>query len=119
MTVRPFLLAVAIAATTVTTQEISAQTAANPPLNAPAPALPVPQPGMVVLSSDGKRVGTVESFDGTQDGRIAVVNVATSGFLGFGTRLVAIPEGKFRMVGTVVRVTFTADEVSKLPHQGP
>ena len=118
MTVRPFLLAVPIAATTVTTQEISAQTAANPPLNAPAPALPVPQPGMVVLSSDGKRVGTVESFDGTQDGR-KVVNVATSGFLGFGTRLVAIPEGKFRMAGTVVRVTFTADEVSKLPHQGP
>ena len=59
MTVRPFLLAVAIAATTVTTQEISAQTAANlPSSNAPAPALPVPQPGMVVLSSDGKRAGT-------------------------------------------------------------
>jgi hypothetical protein len=118
MTMRPFLLAVAIAAATVTTLgETSAQTSTNPLLHAPAPAAPVPQPGMAVLSSDGKSVGTVESIDGTQDGRITAVNVATSRFLGFGTRLFAIPEGKFSMQGTVVRVAFTADEVSRLPPQ--
>jgi hypothetical protein len=63
------------------------------------------------------RVNSDNSSDMAFGRRIS--NVATSGFLGFGTRLVAVPEGKFRMAGTVVRVTFTADEVSKLPHQGP
>jgi hypothetical protein len=116
MTVRPLLLAIAIAIGPP--QPVSAQSA-TPPLHASTPAVPVPQPGMAVLSSDDRSVGTVETVDGTQDGKITAINVIASRFLGFGTRLISIPEGKFSMAGTVVRVAFTADEVSQLPHQGP
>jgi hypothetical protein len=74
---------------------------------------------MAVFSSDGQNVGTVESIDATQDGRITAVNIAAGGFLGLGRKLVAIPEGRFGLVGTVVRASLTADEIGKLPHQGP
>ena len=91
----------------------------TPPATEPVPTATAPQPGMVVVSSDGQKIGTVESIDGTQDGKLTALHVASGGFLGFGARLVTIPEGRFAVVGDMVRVEMTADEVSKLPHQGP
>jgi hypothetical protein len=40
--------------------------------------------GLAVVSSDGKRVGTVDSIDGEPDGRITAINFTTGGFLGLG-----------------------------------
>jgi PRC-barrel domain protein len=116
MNFRPLLFAVVIAGASLA---VSAGRAAEPPISAAGPAIRAPQPGMAVFSSDGQNVGTVESIDATQDGRITAVNIAAGGFLGLGRKLVAIPEGRFGLVGTVVRASLTADEIGKLPHQGP
>jgi hypothetical protein len=78
-----------------------------------------PQPGMMVLSADGEPVGTVESVDAIQDGRVTAVNVISDRFLGFGARLVAIPEGKFSVVNGIVRVEMTLAEIQRMPNQGP
>ena len=78
-----------------------------------------PQPGMLVLTADGETIGTVESIDAEQDGRVTAVNVTSGNFLGLGTRLVAIPEGKFSVVSDTVRVESTLAEVERMPHQGP
>jgi hypothetical protein len=51
--------------------------------------------GLAVFSSDGSKVGTVDSVDGQPDGKITATNIKVGGFLGFGTKVVAIPEGKF------------------------
>jgi hypothetical protein len=71
--------------------------------------------GLVVLSSDGGKIGTIESVDGETDGRISAINVLTGSFLGVSTRVVAIPEGKFTRNGESVQVSMTAEEVAKLP----
>jgi len=111
----------------------SAQTTVPPPPNA-APsarqAVEVPKPGaatkpadpaqhpllgLAVFSSDGNKVGAVESIDAQPDGKITAINVKIGGFLGFGARVVAVPDGKFERVGTVVRVGLTAEEIGKLP----
>ena len=72
---------------------------------------------MSVFSSDNTKVGTVETVDGTPDGRITAVNVTTGGFLGFGVKVVPIPEGKFALVGQIIRVEMTEDEIRRLPHR--
>lgn len=71
--------------------------------------------GLVVFASDGTKVGTVDSVDGEPDGRLTAINVRTDGFLGLGTRVVAVPEGKFQRTGGSVHVALTAEELSKLP----
>jgi hypothetical protein len=71
--------------------------------------------GLPVFSSDGNKLGIVDSIDGQPDGKVTAINIRTGGFLGFGTKLVAIPEGKFQRAGDFVQVGMTADEVSKLP----
>lgn len=74
-----------------------------------------PMIGLAVFASDGTKVGTIDSVDGEPDGRITAINVRTGGFLGFGTKLVAVPEGKFQRTGSRVHVALTAEELSKLP----
>jgi PRC-barrel domain protein len=71
--------------------------------------------GLPVFSSDGYKLGIVDSIDGQPDGKVAAINIRTGGFLGFGTKLVAIPEGKFQIAGVFVQIDLTAEEVSKLP----
>ena len=78
-----------------------------------------PEPGMPVFSVDGNKVGSVESVDRTADGKVTAVNVVTGSFLGFGSKLVSIPDGRFAYDGKIVRIEMTADDVSALPHQGP
>jgi PRC-barrel domain len=98
----------------------------------PAPTPPAAQPGttgtattapreanplirMPVLSSDGSKLGTVQSVSTGPDGSVKSIHIRTGGFLGFGARLVAIPEGRFTRNGDNVQLGMTADEVSKLP----
>lgn len=71
--------------------------------------------GLPVFSSDGSRLGIVDSVDAQADGKVTAINIRTAGFLGFGTKLVAIPEGKFTTTGDFLRLGMTAEEVSKLP----
>ena len=70
---------------------------------------------MAVLSSDGSKVGTVESVSTGPDGSVKSIFIRTGGFLGFGARLVVIPEGRFTRNGNNIQLGMTADEVGKLP----
>jgi len=73
-----------------------------------------PLVGIAVFSSDGSRLGTVHSV--TEDnGKVSSIRIKSGGFLGFGGKLVAIPEGKFIKTGDNIQLALTADEVSKLP----
>jgi hypothetical protein len=63
--------------------------------------------------------GDGASIDATADGRISAINVLNGGFMGFGGRVFTVPEERFGLVGTVVRIRLTAEEVQKLPHQRP
>jgi hypothetical protein len=89
--------------------------AASAGSSAPAPRAADPMLRMVVFSSDGSKVGTVQSVSSAPDGAIKGIHIRTGGFLGFGTRLVAIPEGRFTRNGNAVQLGLTAYEVSKLP----
>jgi hypothetical protein len=71
--------------------------------------------GMSVFSSDGNRLGAVHSVNAEPDGKVKAIHIKTGGFLGFGGKLVAIPEGKFTKSGENIQLGLTADEVSKLP----
>jgi PRC-barrel domain len=81
------------------------------------PAAPAQNPliGLAVFSSDGNMVGTVESVDGHPDGKMTAINIKVGGFLGFGTKVVAIPDGKFQRAGAFGQVAMTAEDISKLP----
>jgi hypothetical protein len=70
---------------------------------------------MAVFSSDGSKVGMVQSVSTGPDGSVKSIHIRTGGFLGFGARLVAIPEGRFTRNGNNIQLGMTADEVSKLP----
>ena len=71
--------------------------------------------GLAVFSSDGSKIGTVQSVSAAPDGSVKAIQIKTGGFLGFGGKLVAIPEGRFTKSGDNVQLGLTADEVSKLP----
>jgi sporulation protein YlmC with PRC-barrel domain len=40
--------------------------------------------GLAVFSSDGNKVGMVDSIDAQPDGKITAIHIKTGGFLGFG-----------------------------------
>jgi hypothetical protein len=99
----------------------------SPPAAKPAPA-PAPgdksamtpkkadsMVGLAVFTSDGTKLSTVHSVSTAPDGKVTAIRLKTGGFLGFGGKLVAIPEGKFARTGDTIRLALTADEVSKLP----
>ena len=74
-----------------------------------------PMIGLTIFSSDGSKLGTVQSLDAGPDGTVKAIRFKTGGFLGFGGKLVEVPEGKFTKSGDNVRLGMTAEEVSKLP----
>ena len=57
--------------------------------------------GLSVFSSDGSRVGDVRAVNVGPDGNVAALHIRTGGVLGFGARVVAIPEGRFARSGQV------------------
>jgi hypothetical protein len=71
--------------------------------------------GLAAFSSDGSRVGSVDSVSTDSDGKVKAIHLKTGGFLGIGGRLVAIPDGKFTKSGENVQLGMTSEEVSKLP----
>jgi hypothetical protein len=74
-----------------------------------------PMIGLNVFSSDGSKLGSVQSVTAGADGKVKAIRLKTGGFLGFGGKFVEIPEGKFTKSGDNVQLGMTADEVSKLP----
>jgi hypothetical protein len=71
--------------------------------------------GLSAFSSDGSKMGTVQSVNATPDGSVKAIHIKTGGFLGFGGKLVAIPDGRFTKSGDSIQLGMTADEVGKLP----
>ena len=71
--------------------------------------------GLYVFSSDDSKVGAIESVDAETDGRITAINVRIGSFLGLGTKVVSIPDGKFLRTGERVRIALTSDQIAKLP----
>jgi hypothetical protein len=57
----------------------------------------------------------VRAVKATPDGKVTALRVHSGGFLGFGGRIVEIPEGRFTQRGDTVQLGFTAEEVSRLP----
>jgi sporulation protein YlmC with PRC-barrel domain len=82
-----------------------------------APATPTAQDlvGLNVFSSDGTRVGEVRAVNTASSGDIVALHIRTGGFLGFGGRIVAIPQGKFMRSGQSIRLDLDSDEVTGLP----
>ena len=132
------------AAATVGAWPLIAAAQQSPPLQSPptgAPALPKADPapqvapppakapgvkpseapagqglvGLNVFSADGTRVGEVQSVDTGPNGDIVALHVRTGGFLGFGGKVVAVPEGRFMRSGQSVRLDFDADQIDSLP----
>ena len=95
--------------------ERPAATPSRPDKSATAPAQAKALVGLAVFSSDGNKMGTVLSVSAAPDGAIKAIHIKTGGFLGFGGKLVSIPEGRFTKVGENIQLGMTADEVSKLP----
>ena len=83
----------------------------------PQAAAPAKNPliGLNIFSADGSKLGSVQSVDAGSDGKVKAIRFKTGGFLGFGGKLVEIPEGKFTKSGDNVQLVLSADEVSKLP----
>ena len=94
-----------------------AKTPAAPSPTGRQSAAPAKNPmiGLTVFSSDGNKLGSVQSVDAGPDGNVRAIRLKTGGFLGFGGKLVEIPEGKFTKSGDNVQLGMTSDEVSKLP----
>jgi PRC-barrel domain len=93
--------------------------ATRSPATAPTPqaAAPAKNPmiGLNIFSADGNKLGSVQSVEAGSDGKVKAIRFKTGGFLGFGGKLVEIPEGKFTKSGDNLQLGLTADEVSKLP----
>lgn len=80
-----------------------------------APGKVNPLVGLAVFSSNGSKMGTVQSVATTPDGAVKAIQFRTGGFLGFGGKLVAIPEGRFTRTGDAIQLGLSTEEVGKLP----
>src|SRR5262245_17989864 len=90
------------------------QKPATPPSSSQAkPAHPLM--GLTAVSTDGSKIGDVRAVKTNPDGKVTALHVHSGGFLGFGGKIVEIPEGKFIQKGNNIELAFTAEEVSKLP----
>ncbi|MGF1649142.1 MAG: PRC-barrel domain-containing protein [Hyphomicrobiaceae bacterium] len=70
--------------------------------------------GQVVFTSDGERVGAIDTTIAGADGKVQGIVVRTGGFLGFGTTPVELPADKLAREGDVLRITLTAEEVREM-----
>jgi PRC-barrel domain protein len=85
------------------------------PSETPAGSVAQDLVGLNVFSSDGTRVGEVRSISTGPSGEIVALRFHTGGFLGFGGRIVAIPQGKFIRSGQSIRLDLDSNEVTGLP----
>lgn len=91
-----------------------AQKPATPPGSSEAKSAH-PLLGLTAVSSDGTNIGDVRAVKTTAEGRVTALHIQSGGFLGFGGKIVEIPEGQFTGTGNKIQLTFTAEQVSKLP----
>ena len=131
-----FLSASALAAMAQSTTEPSSPPAEKPPMvkpeTAPAPqTAPTPAPqtspkvttapanhpmiGRNALSSDGSKAGDVRAVKTGPDGKVTAIHLKVGGFLGFGGKIVEVPDTKFTQKGETIQLGYTSDELSKLP----
>lgn len=94
----------------------------TPPAAQPSPgvsehASPAPSAllGKDVFSSDQTRLGKVEKVIAGADGKTSAIQIKTGGFLGFGGKMVSIPDSRIALRGENVQVQMTSEEVGKLP----
>jgi hypothetical protein len=80
---------------------------------------PAPVPGQIVMASDGQRVGEVAGVKSAPDGKVQEIHIKTGGFLGFGSRTVAVPFGSFAVSGQNVQLSLTSTDVGNLPSIAP
>lgn len=71
--------------------------------------------GREVFSQDQTRMGKVEKVMSASDGHVQAILIRTGGFLGFGAKMVSIPQGRFSLRGLNVQLELTSDEVQQLP----
>lgn len=71
--------------------------------------------GRDAYSQDQTLIGPVERVATGSDGRVRAIFIRTGGFLGFGARLVSVPDGRFHMRGRNVQLQLTSEELQKLP----
>jgi len=95
------------------------QTAPTPapqtsPKSTTAPAAH-PMIGRNALSSDGNKAGDVRAVKTGPDGKVTAIQLKVGGFLGFGGKIVEVPDGKFTQKGDTIQLGYTSDELSNLP----
>jgi hypothetical protein len=90
-----------------------AQKPATPSSSEAKPAHPLM--GLTAVSADGSNIGDVRAVKTTPDGKVTALHIHSGGFLGFGGKIVEIPEGRFSRSGDKIQLTFTGEQVSKLP----
>ena len=126
----------ALAAMAQSTTAPSSPPAEKPPMvkpeTAPAPqTAPTPAPqtspkvttgpaastmvGRSALSSDGNKIGDVRAVKTAPDGKVTAIQLKVGGFLGFGGKIVEVPDTKFTQKGDTIQLGYTSDELSKLP----
>lgn len=91
-----------------------AQKPATPPSSSEAKSAH-PLMGLTAVSADGSSIGDVRAVKTTPDGKVTALHIHSGGFLGFGGKIVEIPEGQFSRSGDKIHLTFTGEQVSKLP----
>jgi hypothetical protein len=90
---------------------------------APAPSKPSaavknekhPMVGRNALASDGTKVSDVRAVKTGPDGKVTAIQVKVGGFLGFGGKIVEVPQGKFTEKGNTIQLGYTTEELGKLP----
>lgn len=126
----------ALAAMAQSTTAPSSPPAEKPPMvkpeTAPAPqTAPTPAPqtspkvttgpaastmvGRSALSSDGNKVGDVRAVKTAPDGKVTAIQLKVGGFLGFGGKIIEVPDTKFTQKGDTIQLGYTSDELSNLP----
>jgi len=109
------------AATSPSPPEATVPAPASPsalPKTAAEPAGPLAKDvavGSAVFSSDGKRLGKVDSVKSDPSGTVDEIHVHVGGFLGFGGKTVVVPANKILKTGSSIQVTLSSDDVDKLP----
>lgn len=74
-----------------------------------------PMIGRNALSSDGSKAGDVRAVKTGPDGKVTAIHLKVGGFLGFGGKIVEVPDTKFTQKGETIQLGYTSDELSKLP----
>ena len=75
--------------------------------------------GGPVFSADGIEVGELVDLSMTDGGRVNRIRITTAATLGFGSRVVEIPDGAFMILRGAVVVDFPAEAIEALPNALP